>query len=281
MTLTNSFNHTQLLDTFNQAVCKRMAEEHAFIKTLDEIFQAQGQEIVRYEVEVLTLRRLLSAANTKIAELKPDEVIYDEQQQLPQSPIVQPNAINEVNEYKNECQTEAEIAKPKISRQQNPSDEEFLSVIVPHITIKEELNDDDSDTNPFAESEAMENDDHDMAGTSSSGGNSNQSIDGDGMVTQRIRKSSKKSTFECPFCQQSYSLWSAMKRRVVLDNGQKVFTCRHCKDKHNLVKSSHAYKKSPNHKRPYKCSVSFFFFEIFNGRHRLFTGLNNLFSDIF
>lgn len=262
MTLTTSFKQSQLLDTFNQAVCKRMAEEHAFIKTLDEIFQAQGQEIVRYEEEVQRLRRLLSAANTKIAELSPgEEVVFGEQQPPPES-STSPSSIEQ--SYTNEVykpRAETAILQPKKqwladhtpNSAQSTSDEEFPTAIVPHITIKEEMIDDDSDTNPFPESEGNTMDDNEMAGSSS--GNSNQSNDGDEMTAKRKRNTST-STFECPFCQKSYSLWSAMKRRVVLDNGQKVFTCRYCKEAHNLMKSSHAYKKSPNHKRPYKCSVS-------------------------
>lgn len=267
MTLTTSFKHTQLLETFNQAVCRRMAEEHAFIKTLDEIFQAQGQEIVRYEEEVQRLRRLLSAANTKIAELTSAVAIIDEQQSPQESPSPLSIEQSNTNEVSIEYKPKVEMAILEPNKQwladhtansaQSTSDEEISTVIVPNITIKEETIEDDSDTNPFPESD-MQNDDQDdneMAGSSS--GNSNQSNDGDEMTVKCEQKASNKatSTFECPFCQKTYSLWSAMKRRVVLDNGQKVFTCRYCKEAHNLMKSSHAYKKSPNHKRPYKCSV--------------------------
>lgn len=296
MTLTaqeaSGFNQSRLLDTFNQSVLKRMAEEHVFLKVLDEIFQAQGQEIARYADEVHTLQMLLTAANQKIVELQKEQCKHMGLETPPSGDTVikQERFDSDANEYARHVEQAASNGvdderaardgengsggsgggsggEPSCEEDDNDDDDDDYEAIIPDITIKEE-SDDDSGTNPFSisdygavDSDAIDTEDNGsyMAGEEFPGTSKPQINEGaEAMKPKRKRKRSggyMRSTFECPFCNSTFSMWSAMKRRVVLENGEKVYTCKECKEKHNLVRASHAYKKPIDLERPYECKT--------------------------
>lgn len=264
-----------------------MAEEHVFLKVLDEIFQSQGQEIARYMEEVRVLKVLLETANVKLADMQKKPIDKNTITNKDNGAVKPPTGTYEMfNLYE---MMEAGPAPSDVGSGPAESDPDSEGLEYPGgmpveveypdgLTIKQEY---DSDTEPFPSSEyapgSDENDDNDTRQSNTDKfpgykGNDNASpatsilgTDGDTNTVPsdpdaiafprpvKRRKRTGQTSFQCPFCEQTFSQWSPMKRRVILDNGMKVFTCRDCKTKHQLTKSTLAYKKSPSLNRPFKC----------------------------
>lgn len=246
MAATMNFDQDQLLNHFNQAVCKRMAEEHAFLKALDEIFQAQRAEILRQGNENRLLRAMFHGSADSYGESvseTDDARVGQRAEQLV------------ANGYDTPAESNDSPESGKCIKVGNDSheDDSYSLAIIPDITIKEEADDLElkEDALPIPSHEELTNT---SMKNEEDGDEDNSNSSGEPSKTRK-RKSSTNRCFQCPFCKQQFSMWSSSKRRVVLDNGEKVYTCRDCKDTHNLMKSSHAYQKSPNHERPFQCNV--------------------------
>lgn len=245
-----------MLDLFNEAVHKRVAGEKVFVKVLDEIYQRQEQEIARYAGEVQTLQIRLAAANQYIAELQ-QQLRCNNFDFVP-SPI---DGALVKEEHVDVTGTDGSADAPKEeSRDENYKD------IFSNITT-EELVDYDSDLNPVR---ALDSDTLDTE--ASDEGNAAQvetelpstkkahinRAAGASKPKQRKRKISggrKRRSFQCPFCNKTFNFWSALKRRVLLDSGEKAYSCKECKEKHNLLSASHAYQKPVDVERPHECKI--------------------------
>lgn len=243
MATTVRFNQDHLLELFNEAVYKRMAEEHLFIKTLDEIFQSQRAEISRQGDEIRLLRAMFNT----------DRCTNDDTTDTPMEPATNMAIINvdgeqmAANGY--DTPTESNDGPVATAHANTDSDYELDPLDSIDITIKEEsieykyeATDDHLDDSHDNHNEDDDNDDDDDYSNGSS-------------ETSKRRRAPGGRRFQCPYCRQFFSMWSGEKRRVVLENGEKIYTCRDCKEKNNLLKSSHAYQKSATHKRPFQCRI--------------------------
>lgn len=289
------FDQTGLLHRFNESVVRRMAEEHVFLNVLDEVFQAQGQEITRNEKLVQELRICLAKAQTQIAKLQ------NQQQQCTNSEVDAPSIENTVIRPECFCNChldtnsqfdQANISTPdepdaeegesnggsgsgsgsgstggyrsgdELNECDNKNDDDDYEPIIPDITIKEEI-DEESGSNslPTSDLTAIDSDAINDVQIENVTPDTKRKTKRESSRTTKTTGKTKRTrfnvrpTFECPFCKNVFSMWSAMKRRVLLDNGEKVFTCKECKEKHNLVRASHAYKKPVDLDRPYKCKM--------------------------
>lgn len=233
-----------------------MAGEQEFLKVLLQIHQRQGQENSRYAAQVQTLQKRLAAANQRIAEFQ--QQLQCKHFDFASSPM-ENSTVNAVhagivnNDYEPYARSNSdepngiagENGKAGTSNVDTVDDncEDTLSTV----SIEEV----DFDYGA-ADSDTLHNE------ASDEGHASTHTNRADGTLnpkpSQRKGSSSRiRLQFQCQFCKNEFNFSSAMKRRVVLKSGVKVWTCKGCKEKHNLT--SHAYQKPIDLDRPHQCKI--------------------------